>query len=178
MDEKTLVKECLKGSSIAQKELFEKYAPKMMFVCHRYLKETSEAEDALQEAFIKVFHSLAKYQHEGSFEGWIRRVVVNCCLDILRKRKQHVADRSLDDVDYMLSSSELASDKIEADDLLKLIHEMPKGYQAVFNLFAIEGYSHKEISELLGVSEDTSKSQYFRARAFLKKRLDKLEIGR
>lgn len=178
MDDKKLVNECLKGSSIAQKKLFEKYAPKMMYVCLRYMKETEPAEDALQEAFIKVFNSLPKYQYDGSFEGWIRRIAVNCCLDALRKNKQHLTDMRMDDVDYKLVSPELASDDLEAEDLLKLIHGLPKGYQAVFNLFAIEGYSHKEIADLLSISEETSKSQYFRARAFLKKFLEKREIER
>jgi len=178
MDDKTLLNECLKGSSLAQKKLFEKYASKMMFVCLRYCKEAEDAEDVLQEAFIKVFSSLNKYQYEGSFEGWMRKIMVNCCLDFLRKQKQFKGQSSLDLVDYKIPSTELASDNLHAEDLLKMIQEMPKGYQVVFNLFAIEGYSHKEIAELIGVSEETSKSQYFRARAFLKNNLEKLNIGR
>ncbi|TNE56135.1 MAG: sigma-70 family RNA polymerase sigma factor [Bacteroidetes bacterium] len=178
MDERVLVKECLKGSSIAQKELFDKFAPKMMFVCLRYMGEQTEAEDVLQEAFIKVFRSLPKYQFEGSFEGWIRRIVVNSCLDAIRKNKQFMNDHSLESVEYKLSTSEGAIDQLYAEDLLKLIKQMPPGYQAVFNLFAIEGYSHKEIAELLGISEETSKSQYYRARAYMKNCLEKLTFER
>lgn len=178
MDERSLLNECLKGSSIAQKKLFEKYAPKMMFVCLRYCKEREDAEDALQDAFIKVFNSLPKYQQEGSFEGWLRRIVVNCCLDLLRKNKRMENQVNLDTVDFKMPSVELASDNLQAEDLMKIILKMPRGYQLVFNLFAIEGYNHKEIGELLNISEETSKSQYFRARAFLKNYLEKTEIGR
>lgn len=176
MDDKTLINECLKGNSVAQKKLFDKYAPKMMYVCLRYCREQEDAEDALQEAFIKMFASLERYQFEGSFEGWLRRIVVNCCLDFLRRVKKLQADVSVDDYAYKIATPSLASDQIQAEDLLKLIHALPKGYQTVFNLFAIEGYSHKEIADLLGITEETSKSQYFRARAFLRNSLEKQEV--
>jgi RNA polymerase sigma-70 factor (ECF subfamily) len=176
MDDLKLVEESVKGNSIAQKKLFEKFAPKMMFVCLRYCKEQNDAEDALQEAFIKVFSNLEKYKNDGSFEGWIRKIMVNSCLDLLRKAKKLQNQASLDDVDFKIHDNSLASDNLEAEDLYKIIQKLPKGYQVVFNLFAIEGYSHKEIAELLNISEDTSKSQYFRARTFLRNYLEKIEI--
>jgi RNA polymerase sigma factor (sigma-70 family) len=175
MDESTLIEQCLKGSSLAQKKLFEKFAPKMLFVCQRYCKNTEEAEDVLQEGFVKIFQSLPKYTNQGTLEGWMRRIFVNTALDILRKEKNFKLNSSLSDVDFMISNNEKTSDNIEAEDLLKLISNMPKGYQIVFNMFAVEGYSHKEIAELLSITEETSKSQYFRARTYLRKQLEKNE---
>jgi RNA polymerase sigma-70 factor (ECF subfamily) len=176
MDETTLIKECISGNRIAQKKLFEKFAPKMMYVCMRYCKNQNDAEDVLQEAFIKVFSSISNYKREGSFDGWIRRVFVNSCLDFLRKQKQLSFTSSLDDVDFKIKDDYSTSQNLEAEDLMKIIEKLPKGYQVVFSLFAIEGYSHKEIGELLSISEDTSKSQYFRARASLKAYLEKIEV--
>lgn len=176
MDEVSLVNECVKGNPIAQKKLFEKFAPKMLFVCKRYCKEQEDAEDVLQESFIKIFSSINKYKQEGSFEGWMRRIVVNSCLDFLRKQKQMGDVSSLEDVSYKIEDESFANKTLEVEDLMNMIETMPKGYQLVFNLFAIEGYSHKEIAELLAISEETSKSQYFRARAFLKNLIEKTEI--
>jgi len=175
MDDVALIAECLKGSSLAQKKLFEKFAPKMMFVCLRYCKETEDAEDVLQEGFIKIFHHLPNYKNNGSFEGWMRRIFVNTALDLLRKDKDLKLNTSLDDVSYLVTNNERASDNLHEEDLLKMIKQMPSGYQVVFNMFAIEGYSHKEIAEMLSISEETSKSQYFRARNFLRKLLEKVE---
>lgn len=178
MDDDTLVKECVKGNPKAQRMLFDKFSSKMMTVCLRYTKDTSEAEDALQDGFIKIFNKLPEFKMEGSLEGWIRRIMVNTSLDALRKAKRFQTDANLEEVDYKVSNFELASDQLQAADLLKIINEMPDGYKVVFNLFAIEGYGHKEIGELLGISENTSKSQYSRARAFLKTQLEKFEIER
>jgi RNA polymerase sigma-70 factor (ECF subfamily) len=178
MDDYTLVKECVKGNPKAQRMLFDKFSSKMMTVCLRYTKDTSEAEDALQGGFIKIFNKLPEFKMEGSLEGWIRRIMVNTSLDALRKAKRFQTDANLEEVDYKVSTFELASDQLQAADLLKIINEMPDGYKVVFNLFAIEGYGHKEIGELLGISENTSKSQYSRARAFLKTQLEKFEIER
>ena len=177
MDEVALVNECNKGNPIAQKKLFEKFAPKMLFVCMRYCKEQEDAEDVLQDGFIKVFASLQKYKFEGSFEGWMRRIFVNCALDFLRKQKQLEMIDSINDLEFKLEGNSVStSESLEVEDLMKIIQKLPKGYQLVFNLFAIEGYTHKEISELLHISEDTSKSQYFRARAFLRTYIEKLEL--
>ena len=178
MDDNTLVIECVKGNAKAQRMLFDKFASKMMAVCMRYANDTMEAEDVLQEGFVKVFGKLADFKMEGSLEGWIRRIMVNTSLDALRKNKRFQNDSKLEDVYFKISSSELASDHLLAEDLLKMIQALPEGYKIVFNLFAIEGYSHKEIADLLGVSENTSKSQYSRAKAYLRHELEKLEIER
>jgi RNA polymerase sigma-70 factor (ECF subfamily) len=176
MDEATLINECKRGNAIAQKKLFDKFAPKMMYVCLRYCKNQNDAEDVLQESFIKIFSSIDKYKNEGSFEGWMRRIFVNSCLDFLRKEKQLSGTSSLEDVEFKIHDDYSTSQNLEAEDLMKIIEKLPKGYQVVFSLFAIEGYSHKEIGELLNISEDTSKSQYFRARASLKAYLERIEV--
>lgn len=178
MDEFTLAKNCIEGDQRAQQKLFEMYAPKMMGVCLRYMKDQARAEDVLQDGFVKVFTKLEKYTGNGSLEGWVRRIMVNTALDELRKTNKFKANVSMDDVDYMVGSdAEVLSSLIE-EDLLKLIHEMPDGYKTVFNMFAIEGFSHKEIGEKLGISENTSKSQYSRAKAYLRIKVEELEIGR
>ena len=178
MDDNTLVIECVKCNPKAQRLLFDKFAPKMLTVCLRYANDSADAEDVLQEGFVKVFSKLSDFKMEGSLEGWIRRIMVNTSLDAIRKNKKYLTDAKLEDVEYKIHSSESTSDQLQADDLMKLVHALPEGYKVVFNLFAIEGYSHKEIADLLGVSENTSKSQYSRARAHLRIQLEKLEIER
>ncbi len=178
MDDETLINECVKGNAKAQKMLFDKFAPKMMTVCLRYSSDQMEAEDILQDGFVKTFNKLVDFKMEGSLEGWIRRIMVNTALDALRKNKKYALDANIEDVGYKISNYEIASDQMVADDLMKLINSMPDGYKLVFNLFAIEGYSHKEIGELMNISENTSKSQYSRARSYLRTLLEKLEIGR
>lgn len=175
MEEEILVKKCLKGDGRAQKKLFDMYAPKMMGVCLRYMKDIDKAEDALQDGFVKVFSKLNKYKGDGSLEGWIRRVIVNTCLDQLRKDQKFKANVSVDDYGYLVQNDEGIIDSMSEKDLLKLVERLPEGYRIVFNMFAIEGYSHKEIAEELNISENTSKSQYSRARAYLRNKLE--EIG-
>lgn len=178
MDELTLVKECIAGNIRYQRALFDKYAPKMLAVCARYAKSSEQAEDVLQDGFVKVFGKLKDYKGEGSLEGWIRRILVNTALDQIRKEAKHQFNVPLDDVSYRIEQKELILDGLMAEDLMQLIQSMPEGYKVVFNLFAIEGYSHAEIAERLGISENTSKSQYSRARAYLRERLEKVKSGR
>jgi RNA polymerase sigma factor (sigma-70 family) len=176
MDEQALIKDCLKGSPIAQRKLFEKFAPKMMSVCLRYMKDGQEAEDVLQDGFIKVFQKLNAYENTGSLEGWIRRIIVNTALDQLRKNSKFGYTNDLDEVGYKIENNDFTVEGLMAQDLMNLISQMPEGYKVVFNMFAIEGYSHKEISDLLGITESTSKSQYSRARAHLREKVEKLGI--
>lgn len=175
MDESTLLVQCKKGDPRAQRALFEKFAPKMLSVCMRYARNGEQAEDVLQDAFVKVFTKLENYKGEGSLEGWIRRVVVNTALDQIRRDIKFRDDMDVDEIGYKLEQNLYQSDSFTETDLLKLINAMPDGYRVVFNMFAIEGYSHKEIADTLNVSENTSKSQYSRARAYLQERLK--EIG-
>jgi RNA polymerase sigma-70 factor (ECF subfamily) len=172
MDDATLIIECVKGNVRAQKALFERFARKMMGVCLRYCKNTDQAEDVLQDGFVKVFSKLKDFKQEGSLEGWIRRVMVNTALDQIRKDLKILGDTNIDDVAFKIEGTEHVFAQLAADDLMLLIQSMPEGYKVVFNMFAIEGYSHQEIASTLGISENTSKSQYSRARAYLRERIE------
>ena len=164
MTDEELVKECVSGSSVAQKKFYDIFAKKMMGVCLRYANSYEEAQDVLQDGFIKIYAKLPKFESKGSLEGWVRRIMVNTALDAYRKAKKHQKDVAVDSVSYMLDSNDYTLESINADDLLEIIKSIPEGYRVVFNLFAIEGYSHKEIADRLGVTESTSKSQYSRAK--------------
>lgn len=170
IDNEQLVKKCLEKDPLAQKQLFDSFSRKMMGVCLRYSQSEEEAQDVLQMGFIKVFEKLHMYSSEGSLEGWIRKVIVNTALDNIRKNKKFNDNVELDKVEFQLNNnSETGLEALSAKDLLKIIQEMPPGFRTVFNLYAIEGYSHKEIAEQLGITESTSKSQYSRARVYLQK---------
>jgi RNA polymerase sigma factor (sigma-70 family) len=176
MTEENLIKKCASGNALAQKTFYEKFAGKMMGVCLRYAKDYEEAEDVMQDAFIKIFGKLPNYKKKGSLEGWVRRIVVNTALDSYRKNKKHQQNVDVDSVGYMLEDKTFIIEELNANDLLAIIKTLPEGYQMVFNLFAIEGYSHKEIAERLGVTESTSKSQYSRAKKMLRDILLKKQI--
>ncbi|MDP4797933.1 MAG: RNA polymerase sigma factor [Crocinitomicaceae bacterium] len=173
MDDATLIIECVNGNARAQRLLFDKFARKMFSVCLRYAKNEEQAEDVLQDGFIKVFGKLKDFKSEGSLEGWIRRIMVNTALDQIRKNNKQLGDTNIDDVGYKIENNDFIVEKMMAEDLMKMVQAMPDGYKVVFNMFAIEGYSHGEIADTLGISENTSKSQYSRARAYLRERLEK-----
>nr|WP_262904902.1 sigma-70 family RNA polymerase sigma factor [Hymenobacter pini] len=150
--------------------LYERFAGLMLGVCLRYLRRREDAEEALIVGFTKVFRALGQYRHEGSFEGWIRRIVVNEALGMLRRKEPlHMA---IDDLTYDVPATAAeAESQLNAQDMMALLQELPAGYRTVFNLYALEGYTHPEIGELLGISEGTSKSQLSKARAMLQRRL-------
>jgi RNA polymerase sigma-70 factor (ECF subfamily) len=175
MDDVTLIKECSRGNAKAQRALFDKFAPKMLAVCMRYLKNIDEAEDALQDGFVKVFQKIPEFKMEGSLEGWIRRIMVNNSLDAIRRNKKQLLEDDVDSVQHKVSFTDFQFDDMDLQYLMKIIQSLPDGYRVVFNMFAIEGYSHKEIAETLGVSENTSKSQYSRARALLREKLEQVK---
>jgi RNA polymerase sigma factor (sigma-70 family) len=175
MDDNTLVIKCLEGDRAAQQVLFERYSRRMMGVCLRYSATKEQAEDVLQIGFIKVFTKLNDYSRKGSLEGWIRRIMVNTSLDEIRNNNKFRLDVDIEDVAYKIEDTSINSDLLEHEDLLKLIQQMPEGYKMVFNMFAIEGYTHKEIAKELNISENTSKSQYSRARNYLRLRLEEIE---
>jgi len=175
MDEQELIKGCIAARPKAQKALFDIYAPKLYVVCLRYLKDQMRAQDVLQDTFVKIFAHIGNYKSEGAFEGWLKRIAVNTCLDQLRKDKKLLTDVSLDDVSHKLAYQDYSAEKLMADDLLKLVQALPDGYRTVFNLFAIEGFSHQEIAQQLSISESTSKTQYLRARAYLKERIENID---
>lgn len=166
--EEDLINACKRGDAHAQQRLFDLYSPRMYAVCRRYLRNPMQAEDALVMAFTKVFERINQFRGEGSFEGWIRRITVNEALASLRKSRVMMIETDLDLADREPDYDRL-SDHLEAEDLLKIIEGLPPGYKVVFNLYAIDGYSHKEIAAQLGITENTSKSQLSRARAYLQK---------
>tara|TARA_B100000809_G_scaffold131230_2_gene129035 strand:- start:15659 stop:16204 length:546 start_codon:yes stop_codon:yes gene_type:complete len=177
INEEQLVNKCLEKDALAQKQLFEYYSRRMMGVCLRYSKDTEEAQDVLQMGFIKVFEKLEMYNQKGSLDGWIRKIIVNTALDNIRKNKKLQNNVDIDKVDYQLTNhNETALEAMSAQDLLKVIQAMPTGFRTVFNMYVIEGYSHKEIAEELNITVSTSKSQFSRARAYLQKILIKEEI--
>ena|SRR5260221_1963167 len=172
MADDEIIRSCIAGDARAQKALFEKYSRRMMGICLRYAADREEAEDMLQEGWIKVFRNLQSFRFEGSAEGWMKRVIVNTCLENLRKNKKMSNNVDIELVDEIKYTEINSSDVLSAKELLGMINRLPAGYRTVFNLYAVEGYSHKEIGEMLGINESTSKSQYSRARAHLQKMLE------
>ena len=172
--EMELIEACRRYDRTAQKTLFDRLSPKMMSVCRRYVRDRMEAEDVLVISFTKVFERIRQFKGEGSFEGWVRRVVVNECLTFLRKNKMMYLETDLETAEREADTS-LQDTRLEAEDLMKLIQELPAGYRMVFNLYAIDGFSHKEIAEQMGITESTSKSQLSRARTHLQMRLHSME---
>jgi RNA polymerase sigma factor (sigma-70 family) len=167
MTEEQMLIESIKNNAAAQEAFYDRYSPRMLGVCYRFAKNREDAEDMLQEAFIKVFTQLQHYRGDGSLEGWIRRVVVHTCINILKKNKKFS-----DTVDLMYATSlhshaDLLPSIMQAKQIVECIRLLPVGYRTVLNLYAIEGYSHKEIGELLEIGESTSRSQYTRAKAML-----------
>jgi RNA polymerase sigma-70 factor (ECF subfamily) len=169
MTDEQIAKGCIENDAIAQKYLYDKYSRKMMGICLRYAESEEEAQDVVQNAFIKVFEHIKDYKGTGSLEGWIRKIMVNTALTDIRKYKKLKLNVELDSVEFMLPSQGHIYNDYAAKDLLKIIQTLPTGFRTVFNLYAIEGYSHKEIGKMLDISEGTSKSQYSRARAHLQK---------
>ncbi|MBS4057473.1 MAG: RNA polymerase sigma factor [Bacteroidetes bacterium] len=171
MDEKQLLKDCLDGNRQAQKRLYDQFAGKMFALCMRYARNQQMAEDFLQEGFIRVFSKLDTFRGQGSFEGWIRTIMVNTSLELLRKNDLLKKSLSISEAFELPDQLELPADRLNEQYLLSCIQSLPAGFRAVFNLYAIEGYTHKEIGELLSISEGTSKSQYARAKAWLQQRI-------
>lgn len=178
MSEEEILEGCKANREECQKLLFEKYSRLMTGVCMRYADRYEEAQDIVQDGFIKVFKKIETFTGKGSLEGWIRRIMVNTALDHLRRTKAERFNVSVDDVEFKLKDKQEIIASMQADDLLKIIRTLPVGYRTVFNMYAIEGYTHKEIAKELDISENTSKSQYSRARALLQKKLEEANIKR
>jgi RNA polymerase sigma factor (sigma-70 family) len=167
--EDDLIDGCRKGSRAMQKALYEMYCRKMLVICLRYSKTTAEAEDILQEGFVKVFHGLTNFRKESKLETWITRIMVNTALNVQRKKLYLFPMVDVHEIE--LPQEEVSIAGIHFNQLLEIIRSLPQGCQIVFNMFAIEGYSHKEIADMLGISEGTSKSQYARAKSILQEKL-------
>lgn len=166
-----LVRGCVKGDPEAQRQLYERFCEKMLAVCCRYGRDLADAEDILQEGFIRVFNKIHLFKGEGSLEGWIRRVIVNVALKHYHKNARLYVLVGLEEADREVDDHSL-DDSLAYDELVEMVQSLPDGYRIVFNLYAIEGFSHKEIAQKLGISEGTSKSQLARARGALRNMLE------
>jgi len=172
--DRELIEGCLNNNRACQKSIYDRFSSKMFGVCMRYTNSREEAEDVLIEGFMKFYTSLSSYRYECSLENWIRRIMINNAISHFRAnaRKVHLYLEDLY-VETDVYHSENILDKAAAKDMMALIQKMPPGYKVIFNLFAVEGYSHKEIAEQLNITESTSKSQFLRARKWLIKRIEK-----
>ena len=168
--EQEIIRECIRGNAKYQKMLFEKYSGKFMTICNRYATDQMEAEDMLQEGFIRIFKNLHQFKFEGSFEGWIRRIIVNACLKIIKSKKISLSID--DDSKVQIPDTNVSvSSQLSEEELLKLIKNLPTGYRIIFNLHAIEGYNHDEIGEMLNIKASTSRSQLVKARKMLQQQI-------
>ncbi|MDH7445188.1 RNA polymerase sigma factor [Aquimarina sp. 2201CG14-23] len=168
--ETQLIKQAIQKHRDAQRQLYEKYAPKMLGVCRRYIRDTHFAEEVMLNGFLKVFTNLKQFNFEGSFEGWIRRIMVNESISFLRKQKQVLFTEDISG--YNEESWNNINVELEVEQIQELIDSLPEGYKMVFVLYAVEGYKHIEIAKMLDVSESTSKSQLFKARKMLQQKLN------
>lgn len=162
-----LIRECKKGLRKSQKEFYDIYSPKLFSLCVRYANDKLQAEDILQDAFIKIFTHLDKYRGDGSFEGWLRRITVNAAIECLRRNKRS-AFIPFDEEPLLVCATPSALDNLYEKDLVNKTGNLSAGYREIFNLYAVEGYLHKEISLKLNITESTSKSQYSRAKSTLR----------
>ena len=173
-----LIKRCKIGEPKAQELLYKQFANKMLGVCLRYATDKMEAEDMLQNGFIKIFQKIADFRGDGSFEGWVRRIMVHSSIEYYRKRHKMLQTINMQEAGFELPVNQTASANLDAKDLMALIQQLSPGYRMVFNLYAIEGYSHKEIAAMVGITEGASKSQLSRARGILKEQIEKMEGNR
>lgn len=167
MDDKRLVKDCLKGLPQAQRQLYDRFAEPMLGVCYRYTKSFADAEDVMQEGFVRVFNNLHQYRFEGELGAWVRKVMVRAALNYLKKNKRYSFELSYDEMNLHPVYLDNPLVKLQAKEIADLIRQLPTGYQTIFNLYAVEGFTHVEIGAMLGIHEGTSRSQYARARALL-----------
>jgi len=171
-EEYELIQKCLQGNSVSQKKLFDIFSSRMYSVCMRYASDPDLAQDFLQEGFIRLFKNLHQFRFEGSFEGWVRRIFIHTSIEFCRKNAKNMEVNGLEELEN-IGFNESVLDKFNAESLLLMVQKLPLGYRTVFNLYAIEGYTHKEIAIELGISENTSKTQLRKARLGLIAMLNK-----
>jgi RNA polymerase sigma factor (sigma-70 family) len=176
MTEEAILQGCLKNNAAAQKALYERYSAKMLVVCYRYGHNREDAEDMLQEGFIKVFSQIHTFENRGSLEGWIRRIIVHTCINVLKKNKRFNESVDLIHASSLQVREESIPSIIQAKEVVECIRMLPIGYRTVLNLYAIEGFSHKEIAAMLDIEESTSRSQYTRAKNILEEVLVRKKI--
>ncbi len=176
MTEEAILQGCIKNNPSAQKALYQKYSAKMLVVCYRYAHNREDAEDMLQEGFIKIFYQIHTFENRGSLEGWIRRIIVHTCINHLKKNKRFNESVDLIHATSIQVREESIPSIIQAKEIVECIRLLPLGYRTVLNLYAIEGYAHKEIAQMLDIEESTSRSQYTRAKAMLEDVLTRKNI--
>jgi RNA polymerase sigma factor (sigma-70 family) len=176
MTDEAILSGCLENDTVAQRELYTRYSPKMLSVCYRFAHNREDAEDMLQEGFIKVFSQIHTFQSKGAFEGWIRRIMVHTCINHLKKNKKFNESVDIIHATGVQVREESVPSIVQAKQIVECIRLLPLGYRTVLNLYAIEGYSHKEIAGMLDVEESTSRSQYTRAKQMLEDILIKKNI--
>lgn len=176
MTDRTMLDGCLNNNAAAQQELYNLYSPRMLAVCYRYARNRNDAEDMLQEGFIKVFTQIRQFRQEGTLEGWIRKVIVHTCINSLKKNRKFSESVDITTAHGVQAADDGATSLMQAKQIVECIRLLPVGYRTVLNLYAIEGYSHREIGQLLEIEESTSRSQYTRARAMLEEMLVKKKI--
>jgi len=167
-----LIKGSLRGDEKMQRALYEKYKVQMFRICLRYAIDRSEAEDILQDGFIKIYTDLHQYSFKGPLGGWMRRVMVNAALQHIRKNKRRLQTAEIKEAIHKYTQDHTVYDNLNAQELTNMIQKLPEGYRVVFNLYVVEGYSHKEIAQMLKISESTSKTQLFKAKKALRKMLE------
>ncbi len=172
-EENELIRSAVESNRQAQQKIYTQFSPKMLSVCRQYIKDIHQAEDTMITAFMKVFTNLKHFQQKGSFEGWIRRIMVNECISFIRVQKKF---KYIEEEDYFEESFNPIESQFSVADIQFLIDSLPDGYKIVFNLYAIEGYKHQEIASMLGINEGTSKSQLSHARKMLQEQINKLKI--
>jgi RNA polymerase sigma-70 factor (ECF subfamily) len=176
MTEELLLIGCLKNNPVSQEALYNQFSPRMFGVCYRFAKNKEDAEDMLQEGFIKVFSQMHQYRNEGSLEGWIRRIIVHTCINVLKKNKKFSDSVDITHAKGLIIREDMITGVMQAKEIVECIRLLPIGYRTVLNLYAIEGYSHKEIGFMLDIEESTSRSQYTRAKSMLEDVLVKKRI--
>jgi RNA polymerase sigma factor (sigma-70 family) len=176
MTEEAILQGCLKNEAAAQRELYNRYSPKMLAVCYRFAHNREDAEDMLQEGFIKVFSQMHTFQSRGAFEGWIRRIIVHTCINNLKKNKRFNESLDIVHAHGIQVREESVPSIVQAKQIVECIRILPIGYRTVLNLYAIEGYSHREIAGMLDIEESTSRSQYTRAKQMLEEILIRKKI--
>ncbi len=181
MNEKELIKGCKRAETLAMKTLYESYYSLMLGICIRYVGNVFDAEDLVQDGFVKIFKDISSFSGKGSFEGWLKRVMINNTLMHLRKSKKEFSFENIDEIavneptpvddEELSAEQQITGADFTKEELIEIINSLPKGYQEIVNLYIIDGFKHREIAKLLNISQGTSKSQLFRARKMIKKKL-------
>ena len=173
--EKQLIAACARGQKTAQYELVKRYSGMLMTVCRRYTRDTESAKDILQEAFIRIFDKIDTYKHTGSFEAWIRKVTVRCALNWMKLSSNRIFSSVVELEEYIEFEEASVFDSLGSEEIVTLIQSLPAGFRTVFNLHSVEGYNHREIGEILGITESASRSQLSRARVILRKKVQLID---